>query len=99
MALPATHAMAAGMSMADTPTNSLAAASVHVPLRAGDCCGGDGDHGDMPSCHCAATFSTALTAVDALLLLPVMPDSAADGTRKAAAPDLAHPPPLRPPAA
>ena len=74
------------------------AASVKPPVHTKDCCGA-GKHGLTGSCHCAATAGSAMAAVGVIELLPLMPVDTYPSVRKAAAPDVAHGPPLRPPAA
>ncbi|WP_458069121.1 hypothetical protein [Rhodanobacter sp. BL-MT-08] len=73
------------------------AAPVKRSLHAEDCCGGK--HGLTGSCHCAATAGSAMAAVSVIELLPLMPVDTYPSVRNAAAPDVAHGPPLRPPAA
>lgn len=88
-----------GMGIQAASAQGVPMASIHAGAHADDCCGGAGDHDSVASCHCAATFSTALTAVSTLVLLPLMPDRGGNANGNASAPDGAHRPPLRPPAA
>ena len=110
MAMPAAQAAMAigtgmsgmGMGMQHSSADGVHAAHAvprHANAGAGDCCSGADDHDAVASCHCAAPCSTALTADSMLLLSPLMPERAGDPTGNASAPDGAHRPPLRPPAA
>jgi hypothetical protein len=74
------------------------AAAAKPSVHAEDCCGA-GKHGLAGSCHCAASAGSAMAAVSIIELLPLMPADTYPSPRRAAAPDVAHAPPLRPPAA
>jgi hypothetical protein len=90
----------AGMTMAGSSAAcAMDSAFASAPKHAGDCCSAADDLRSMPGCHCAATCSTALASALTLVLLPVMPHRAGEQPRKDVAPDRAHPPLLRPPAA
>jgi hypothetical protein len=96
------HATApmSSMPMATTKSASsghcASAVSVKVPVHAEDCCRG-GDHGSAATCHCAATFGTALVALSMTELLVVMSGDVHPETTETAAPDIDDGPPLRPP--
>ena len=100
--LAANHAMDEMPSLSMAPAASADhcqhAASAKPSVHAEDCCG-EGKHGLTGSCHCAATAGSALAAVSVIELLPLMPVDTYPSLRKAAAADVAHGPPLRPPTA
>jgi len=75
------------------------AVQAKVQVHVEDCCrGGDGNHGMAASCHCAATAGSAMAAISMIELLPVLPGDMHPTLRITTAPDIAHGPPLRPPA-
>ena len=77
------------------------AASAKVQAGTEDCCGGGGagKHGGVGACHCASTASSAMAAVGMIELSPMLPSVIHSTLRHAMALDIAHGPPLRPPAA
>jgi len=73
-------------------------ASAKVQTGTEDCCGGDGKHGGVSTCHCASTASSAMATVGMIELSPMLPSDIHSTLRHAMALDIAHGPPLRPPA-
>jgi len=95
-AMPAMQAMATMRHASVDCPHADTMAHSQKPMNC--CCDSSGAHGALASCHCAATFGTALAASNMIELLPMVPEAVRPPSGHASAPNIPDGPPLRPPA-